>query len=169
MRSLNTVFFGLLTFAAISQSSAFALQTVTEPSISWLTMEEAQQASAEDGNPVFVFVEAEWCGICKRMQKNVFPKDAVYAPLMEAYHPVLIDLDSKKEILFNGETMTEREFARKMEVQGTPTTLFFSADGDELGRQVGFIDTDELNLLLAYITSDQFPDVPLEEFKREGI
>ena len=136
--------------------------------VNWLSLGEAQEASADDGKPLFVFVEAEWCGICKRMLKNVFPNDAVSVPLMEKYHPVSIDLDSKKEILFNGETMTEREFARKMEVQGTPTTIFFSAEGEELGRQVGFIDTDELNLLLTYITSDQFPDVPLEEFKRKG-
>lgn len=136
--------------------------------VNWLSLDEAQEKAVEDGKPLFVFVEAEWCGICKRMLNNVFPKDVVAGPLSEQYHPVSIDLDSKKEIQFNGEKMTERKFARKMEVTGTPTTIFFNAEGEELGRQVGFIDTDELERLLAYITSDQFPNVPLEEFGQEG-
>jgi hypothetical protein len=48
MRSLNTAFFVLIIFATIAQSCGFAQQTITEPSISWLTMEEAQHASAEE-------------------------------------------------------------------------------------------------------------------------
>ena len=169
MRSLKRLFFVSTILATIALSSAVAQQNNAGNSISWLTMEEAQNASADDKKPVFVFIEADWCGICKRMLESVFPKQEVSAALADKYHPVSIDLDSKREILFNGEVMTEREFAKKMEVQGTPTTIFFSAGGKELGRQTGFIDTGELNLLLAYITSDQFPDVPLEEFKREGI
>lgn len=136
--------------------------------IDWISLTEAQQNAAEDGKPLFVFVEAEWCSICKRMLKNVFPTEGVSSALADKYHPVSIDLDSKNEIQFNGQTMTEREFARKMNVAGTPTTIFIDAKGEELGRQVGFIDVDQLKRLLAYVRSDQFFDVPLEEFNSGG-
>jgi thioredoxin-related protein len=149
-------------------ATGFTLHNEIDSSVSWISMEQAQEKSAEDGKPLFVFVEAEWCGICKRMLANVFPNQDVSDDLMANYHPVKIDLDSKNQIRFNGETMTEREFAREMIVAGTPTTIFFDSAGDELGRQVGFVSIEDLQQLLAYVVSDQFNEVSFEEFQSEG-
>lgn len=134
----------------------------------WLTMEEAQKKASVDGKPLFVFIEAEWCGICRQMLKNIFPEEEISEKLTEKYHPVLIDLDSKKQILFNEDKMTEREFARKMEVVATPTTLFFDSDGIELGRQLGGMDKKQIIRLMAYVASDQFFEVTLDEFEMDG-
>ena len=133
--------------------------------IEWLSITEAQEKSKSDGRPLFIFVEAEWCGICKRMINSVFPEPSVTELLTDNFHPVLIDLDSRETILFNGEVMTERDFARIMQVQQTPTTIFIDENGDVLGSQPGFMDVDELEKLLHYLLSDQFGDVPLSEFR----
>lgn len=168
MKTLKILFLILIVAFTFTSYAGISQIAGNGSAVNWLSLDEAQKKSAEDGKPLFVFVEAEWCSICKRMLNSVFPKDVVAGPLSDQYHPVSIDLDSKNEIDFNGERMTEREFAQKMEVTGTPTTIFFNTEGEELGRQVGFIDTDELERLLAYITSDQFPDVPLDKFQHEG-
>ena len=131
----------------------------------WLSLQEAQQKSKVDGKPLFVFVEAEWCGICRQMLQDVFPNEKVAENLSENYHPVIIDLDSKAQVSFNGEEMTEREFVRKMEVVATPTTIFIDSDGIELGRQLGGLDSTQIIRLLAYVASDQFFEVSLEEFE----
>lgn len=167
MKTLKIISLVLLASFAFNAYAGMPSNLEKDNSVNWLSPGEAQEKAAEDGKPLFVFVEAEWCSICKRMLSSVFPKESISSQLTEKYHAVSIDLDSKKEIRFNGEKMTEREFARMMDVSGTPTTIFFDAGGEELGRQVGFIDTDELNRLLAYVVSDQFPDVPLDEFQLE--
>lgn len=131
----------------------------------WVTLEEAQALSAEDQKPLFVFVEAEWCGICKRMMNSVFPLPDITELLVENYHPVLIDLDSGEIIIFNGEEISERNFARNMQVQQTPTMIFIDSAGDVMGRQPGFMGHDELKRLLLYVLSDQFGVVPLTEFR----
>lgn len=133
--------------------------------IHWIKLSEAQEKSKKDGKPLFIFVEAEWCGICKRMQNTVFPVPEVADLLSNNYHPVLIDLDSRKKVIFNGEDVSERNFARNMQIQQTPTIIFIDADGEVLGRQPGFKDREELRKLLLYILSDQFGIVPLSEFQ----
>lgn len=159
------VYIAIIAFAF---AMGFTQYEKTGDTVSWLPIEEAQKKSAEDGKPVFVFVEAEWCGICKRMIQHVFPDQRVSENLGENYYSVKIDLDSKNNIYFNGNKMSEREFAKKMSVTGTPTTLFFDSAGEELGRQVGFVGVDKLQRLLAYVASDRFFDVPFEEFGQEG-
>lgn len=133
--------------------------------INWISLTEAQQKTKIDGKPLFVFVEAEWCGICKRMMNSVFPLPDITELLVENYHPVLIDLDSGEIIIFNGEEISERNFARNMQVQQTPTMIFIDSAGDVMGRQPGFMGHDELERLLHYVLSDQFGTVPLTEFR----
>lgn len=155
----------LLITLAINFTGYFANNTELTPTeINWISLTEAQEKSSVDGKPLFIFVEAEWCGICKRMMNSVFPEPSVTELLTDNFHPVLIDLDSRKTILFNGEVMTERNFARNMQVQQTPTTIFIDEAGDVLGSQPGFMDVDELKKLLHYLLSDQFGLVPLSEF-----
>lgn len=157
----------LVLFFTLTATLSLGFQTSTSDT-TWLSMEEAQQTAQQDGKPLFVFVEAEWCGICRQMLQNVFPEDEVSGKLTGNYHPVKIDLDSREEIVFNGKTMTERQFARNMRVSATPTTIFIDENGDELGRHLGGLDQADILRLMAYVTSDQFFEVPFEEFELEG-
>ncbi len=139
--------------------------TFNNSEIHWFKLSEAQEKSKKDGKPLFIFVEAEWCGICKRMQNTVFPHPEISDLLKNNFHPVLIDLDSRKTVRFNGEEFTERNFARILQVQQTPTMIFIAADGEVMGRQPGFMDREELKNLLLYVRSDQFGLIPLSEFQ----
>jgi len=134
-----------------------------ESDIQWQALEEAQYLAKEDNKPLFIFVEAEWCGTCKAMLREVFPQENVREEVQN-FHLVSIDVDSRKEVTFNGESLTEREFAQAMQVQGTPTMIFVDSGGEVMGRQPGFMDAEELIKLLRYVRSDQFGEVPFSEF-----
>ena len=134
----------------------------------WKSMDMAQELAEQDKKPIFIFVEAEWCGLCKQMKRNVFPDGNIKKLLSEQFHMVSIDLDSKNRITFNDKEMTEREFARTMEVMATPTMIFVDYKGEEMGRRPGFMDMEGFNKLLLYVNSDQFTEVSFEDFNAEG-
>lgn len=137
---------------------------IQNESFDWLKLEEAQEVAAADGKHIMVFVEAEWCGICRQMERNVFPDEIIQELIKNNYHPVTIDLDSKEKIMFNGQEMTEREFARRMNVSATPTILFINPDGEVLAHQIGYNPVDRFEALLRFVYSDHFGEIPFEEF-----
>jgi thioredoxin-related protein len=141
-----------------------SLIQIQNESFNWLKMEEAQEAAAIDGKHIMVFVEAEWCGICRQMERNVFPDEIIQELIKSNYHPVTIDLDSKEKITFNGREMAEREFARRMNVSATPTILFINPDGEVLAHQIGYNPADRFEALLRFVYSDHFGEIPFEEF-----
>ena len=159
--------FGLLFLFTMISAMDIDVKT-PNATVDWISLEEAQSRAAADEKPIFIFVEAEWCGLCKQMIRNVFPEEVIDQLLSERFHAVSIDLDSKKKILFNGEEKTEREFARSMEVMATPTIIFIDHEGEEIGRRPGFMNTEQFNKLLLYVTSEKFNDVSFEEFSVEG-
>lgn len=122
--------------------------------INWKSLSEAQELAKETGKKVMLFAEAEWCGYCKKMHKDVFPKQAVQDSLHKYFYPVKVDIESDREIVFNGSSLTERQLARKYRVSSTPTFIFLDQDGNTIGRQPGFLPTDIFDKLLAFVGSD---------------
>jgi thioredoxin-related protein len=133
----------------------------------WLSLDEGQSLASSDKKVLFIFVEAEWCAICKRMKKEVFPDADILSLLEKRFATVSIDLDSKHSVVFNGEDYTERSFAKSMNVIATPTMIFADHEGKILGGSNGFYDEDRFLLLLSYLDSDQFQKMSFDEFEKE--
>lgn len=133
----------------------------------WLSLEEGQIVASTDQKLLFIFVEAEWCGICKRMKKEVFPNADILSLLENRFATVSIDLEAKHPVVFNGENYTERSFAETMDVIATPTMIFADHEGKILGETSGFYDEDRFLLLLSYLDSSRFKELTFEEFEKE--
>lgn len=137
-----------------------------ESAVVWHTFDEAKKKAAEEGKPLFLFVEADWCIPCRQMKSEVFTSRDVGHILNERYYAVSIDVDSREKLGFQGETLSERGFARTKKVTSTPTMIFLDPDGTELGRRPGAADEEELITLLKYVNSEHFGSISLEEFEK---
>lgn len=146
--------------------AAFSTYDKTEE-ITWYSMEEAQKLAAENDKKVLVYAEAVWCTYCKKMEKEVFPRQKVIDSLAKYYYPVRVDIESDKKLIFNEQTMTGSQFAQKYRVRGTPTFFFIDAKGEILGAQPGFIPYDVFTNLLAFVGSDAHKKVSFEEYTEE--
>jgi thiol-disulfide isomerase/thioredoxin len=85
--------------------------------------EAAKQAKAEK-KPMIAVFSAEWCGPCKMMAKEVYPKENVRTVLKD-WVAVYVDGDK------------EPERAAKFSIEGYPTYVLLSPEGVEEDRFVG--------------------------------
>lgn len=136
-------------------------------SINWTSLSEAQQKAAENNKKVMIYAEAEWCGYCKKMNEQVFPKQSVQDSLEKYFYPVRIDIESKNELTFNDDKYTEQELARRFQVSGTPTIIFVNPEGEVIGAQPGFLPADVFDKLLAFVGSDLTGTTSFEEYLRK--
>jgi len=141
-------------------------QTAAQSGPDWLTLDEGQTLVTANEKILFIFFEAEWCSICKRMKKKVFPNADVLVALNEGFVPVSIDLDSKLPISFNGEDYTERSFSQAMQVEATPTLVFTDDQGNILGGTSGYFDPERFLLLLDYVKTDAFMEMEFTDFEK---
>lgn len=138
-------------------------------SFEWYNLEEAQKRAESEQKKVFIFAEAEWCGICKQMKREVFPKEEVQQIITEYFYPVKIDIESDNNIVFNGDKMTEQNFSRNMRVSATPTMIFVDHKGEVLGVQPGFIEESVFTSLLEYIGNNRMGEGDFEDYlERKG-
>ena len=93
----------------------------------WTESFDAALASAKEANkPVLVDFGAEWCGFCKKLDRETFGDANVIQFVRQYLIAVKVDGDRS------------RKLRQRFSVEGYPTILFLNSDGAELKRIKGF-------------------------------
>lgn len=94
---MRTITFAFLMLFATSLSAQ---------QVDWLSWEEAVALTKNEGNTkkVFIDVYTDWCGWCKKMDKDTFQNPEVAAYMNENFHMVKMDAEGKEPIEYNGKT-----------------------------------------------------------------
>lgn len=97
--------------------------------------------AAADGRPTFVYFTADWCVICKSIERDVFSKTDVIAGL-DDFQRIRVDLTKLDE--------ANQKIMRDMGVVGPPTMIFFDAKSNEASgsRLIGDVTMDTLKTSL---------------------
>jgi len=109
---------GMLLFSTACSSA--------ESGVRWaVNLEAALKQAKESDKPVFVDVYADWCGPCKMLEKDVFPRPDVMKVLNEKFVPYRVNFEE------------DSAFADRYPVKAFPTLLLLEADGAVGGRIEG--------------------------------
>ncbi|MEO1487182.1 MAG: DUF255 domain-containing protein [Bacteroidota bacterium] len=101
MRQILPRFFTLIAILLLLLPATIAAQEVE-----WMSWEEALARSESDAEPkkIFVDVYTDWCGWCKKMDKDTFQNESVAAYMKEHFYMVKMDAEGKDPIEFQGKT-----------------------------------------------------------------
>ncbi|AFM05431.1 thioredoxin domain protein [Bernardetia litoralis DSM 6794] len=103
-------------------------KTTKKEKIEWLTFQEAMKKSAQDNKPIFVDVYTDWCGWCKKMDKNTFQTDDVVEYVAQNYHAVKLDAESEDATSFDGQKLTYRQLSGGVfKVTGYPSIVLINS------------------------------------------
>ena len=93
--------------------------------------EDLAEANAE-GKRLVLFFEQRGCIYCAKMHKEVFSRENVSNYIDENYFVVQLNLHGNVDVTdFDGETLEERDIARKWGILFTPTIMFLPEEVEE--------------------------------------
>ncbi len=93
--------------------------------------EDLDEANAE-GKRMAIMVEQRGCIYCAKMHKEVFPREDVASYISDNFFVVQLNLHGDLEVIdFDGETLTEKQAARKWGLLFTPSILFLPEEVEE--------------------------------------
>ena len=118
--------------------------------VEWLSWKEAAELAATEQNPkkIFIDIYTDWCGWCKKMDKDTFQNPEVATYMSENFYMVKLDGEGKEPIEYKGKTFKfipsgrkgYHEFAATL-MQGRmsyPTVIFLDEKLDILSPVPGY-------------------------------
>lgn len=145
-----------------------AQSSYDESDVNWISYSKAAEEAKTTDKKLMLFLEADWCGICKRMHREVFTNDEVASLISSDFYPVRIDIESDDMIPVKGEMISQKEYSKSVGIYGTPTILFLDSNEEIVGNFVGYSDESEMARLLNFIASGAYMNETLESYTNKG-
>mgnify|MGYP006292651437 CR=1 FL=1 len=121
----------LLVFPAVSCSSG---DTATAGGLNWQPdVYTAFETAEEEGKHVLLYLNADWCGYCRKLEAEIFTDPEVIDELGDAF--VWVKLDGDKD-------PDGQRFKNKFNVRGYPAVFILDSDENELDRIAGYLPSD---------------------------
>ncbi len=153
---------GLFTFF-LSISLALTLTNTAQgqEAIQWMKFEEAIAANAKNPKMILVDVYTDWCGWCKKMDKDTFTDPRVIAHFQKNFYAVKLNAeDTNRKFPFMGKTFSEAEMAASMRVNSYPNFVVIEPGLQNIAQLPGYREPEAFLAGLAELIEKAFKKTP---------
>lgn len=114
-------------------------------------------SSGKDGKNLFLMFYTNWCGYCRKMDKETFSNQNVADLINQNFTPVRINCDK------------EEKTCATYSVNGYPTIAFADSKGKLLRMAPGFLPPDRMLPVLKYMDSGAYKDMDFTTYVKKGL
>src|ERR1700737_1723052 len=148
MRHWLTIFviaFALLAPARAQEAAPYAIDIPPWFANTFLDLREDIAEATRHGRRLLVYFGQDGCPYCKQLMVTNFSQRSIVEKTQQHFVALAVNMWGDREVTWlDGRVMTEKELARVLKVQFTPTLLFFDKKGREGGGPNGHIPPQPL-------------------------
>lgn len=157
-------FFGLKSYFKIDEQNAEAVEDTKLIALNWLSYNEGLALAEKESKYVLIDFYTDWCGYCKKMDKETYSNEKVKGILNENFVVVKVNAESDNKVIENGKEITERELAKLYQVTGYPTTWFLESNHSRVAPLPGYVAAERFVPVLNYIGEGWHKSISFKEY-----
>lgn len=143
------LFFAVAPVPALAQIGDEVLPPVFVETLLELPDDAAQ--AAKSGKRLLLYFGQVGCPYCQELMQTSFTQKAIVAKTAKHFVPIAFNLFGDREVTwFDGKLRSEKELAKFLKVQFTPTLLLLDEKGVIIGRINGFYPPHRFSAALDY-------------------
>ncbi len=168
IKKLFICFFSLLSFSLLSLVSQASTEGqlgegMVNPGFyekpnwfkgSFLELQDDLNDANDKNRQIILYFHQDGCPYCKKLLDDNFSRPAIVETMSQNFDLIEINMWGDKAVtLFDGEEVSEKEFARRMKVMFTPTLIFLDHKGQSQFRMNGYYAPEKFSAALDRVLS----------------
>ena len=118
----------------------------------FLDFREDIAEARRDGKRLMIYFGQDGCPYCKLLMQTTFTETRVVDKARKNFVPIALNLWGDREVTWiDGRRMSEKELGRLLQVQFTPTLLFFDEKAGVIVRLNGYQPPNRMEAALDYV------------------
>jgi thioredoxin-related protein len=130
----------------------------------WHRWDEGVTATQISGNYMLVDVYTDWCGWCKKMDREVYAHPQIQRLLAASFVLIKLNAESTNLITNGSNQYTELELAKMLGVASYPTTLVYNRQFQLISRFSGYREPEKFIRYLKYIRRNHYTQYTFQEY-----
>ena len=140
----------------------FGLNVSAQEKVNWVSFEKAVELNKKNPKPFLIDIYTDWCGWCKKMDRDTYANPVIAAYINNNYHAVKMDGEGSEPITYKDYTFKLQQQGRSKYHELTaalmngrlsyPTTVILNKEEKLLDRIPGYLDARKMEMVLAYFT-----------------
>ena len=132
---------------------------------SFLDLKEDVAHATSANKRLLLYVGQEGCPYCRELMQNNFSQKPIVDYTRKHFDVLAINMWGDAEVTdFSGKHTTEKEFAKQLKVQFTPTLLFFDEQGNVVLRLNGYLPPHQLTAALQFVAGHKEKTTSFREY-----
>jgi thioredoxin-related protein len=136
--------------------------------LTWLGFEAGIAEAKKSKKKILVDVYTDWCGWCKKMDREVFESETVAPYLRERYVLIKLNAESSAKLQYKTYKLTEAELARGFGVRSYPTVVFIDSDGEPIDYLAGYIASEQFLPIIKFVGESLYKTMSWDEYQKSG-
>jgi thioredoxin-related protein len=177
MKMKKSIIIILLVLTAATAGAQTAT-TNTDSPVKWYTIQEAEKLNRENPRPIFVDTYTDWCGWCKKMDKDTFTNTVISDILNNKFYPVKFNAEGTESVTFLGRTFINDGKAGKAHQLAVallngqlsyPTVVFIvpTKEGQPSASPVpGYRAPKDMEILLSFFADKAYNNQSFEDYQK---
>jgi len=166
------IFMKRLFFVLVLAAAGLAV-SAQESVVKWYSIEEAVALAAKSPRPIFVDAYTDWCGWCKKLDKDTFSNPVIAEILNNKYYAVKFDAEGKEPVTFQGRRFVndgslgkthQLAYALLRGRLGYPTVVFLTANSELITSVSGYQTPAQIEPWLIYYAGTSWQKQSYDDF-----
>jgi thioredoxin-related protein len=129
----------------------------TADELKWVGFDEGYKLSQKKGKIMLVDVYTDWCGWCKRMDRDTYAQSEIIGLINQDYVAIKFNPEATGTYTFEGKQYNGQQLAAALsqnKLSGYPTTIFYHPKSKKTSVVGGYFDANKFKGVLADVKGE---------------